>query len=85
MKKVYCEVSSLNELKNLISKKQDITCVERNLFNPNGYITYHSIYNLNVDDIVALEKSENGGCVAPYEWVLWNGSNISFPDENYYT
>ena len=36
-------------------------------------------------DIVALEKSENGGCVAPYEWVLWNGSNVSFPDENYYT
>ena len=39
MKKVYCKVSSLNDLKNLISQKQDIVCVERNLFNPNGYIT----------------------------------------------
>ncbi len=82
MKKVYCKVSSLNDLKKLISQKQDIVCVERNLFNPNGYITYHSIYDLNINDIVALEKSENNGCVTPYEWVLWNGSNVSFPDEN---
>ena len=82
MKKVYYQISSLHELKNLIEQKENIICIEKNLFNPNGYITYYSIYDLNVNDIVALEKSENGGIVAPYEWVIWNGLTVSFPDEN---
>jgi len=72
MKKVYCQITSLSKLKKSIEKKKNIICIERNLFNPDGYITYHSIYDLQNNDIIALEKSENNGIVTPYEWIIWN-------------
>ena len=39
MKKVYVNISSLEELIDNIAKNKEIICVERNIFNPNGYET----------------------------------------------
>lgn len=81
MKKVYCKVLSLEQLKINISENKEIVCIERNAFNPNGYKTYHSIYDLEINDIVALERIDNdSNIVYPYEWVIWNGYNVTFPN-----
>ena len=80
MKKVYVNISSLEELIDNIAKNKEIIYVERNIFNPNGYETKYSIYDLDINDIVALEKMDKDSkIVFPYEWVVWNGITVVFP------
>jgi hypothetical protein len=73
MKKVYVYTPSTSQLLKKINKKEKIIGIEYNLFNPNGYETFHSIYDLEVDDIVALYKDDNK---SPYEWLKWNGFTL---------
>lgn len=73
MKKVYIYTSTISHLLKKIKNKENIIGIEYNLFNPNGYETFHSIYDLEVDDIVALYKDDNK---SPYEWLKWNGLTL---------
>ena len=73
MKKIYIYSPSIKDLLKKINKKEKIIGTEYNLFNPNGYETEHSIYNLEVNDIVALYKDDTK---SPYEWLKWNGQTL---------
>lgn len=76
-KKVYCEIQSIEILEERLRKHEPVTCMERNLFNPSGYLTKHSIYDLNKNDTITLERREAGsGKPRAYEWLLWDGSGI---------
>jgi len=80
MKKVYVNVSSLEKLRDNIAKNKKIICIERNAFNPNGYETKYSIYDLEVGTIIALEKMDKDSkIIFPYEWVVWNNITVTFP------
>ena len=67
MRKVYIKSNSIKELQENFNNKEKIMGIEFNLFNPNGYKTYHCIYTLNDDDIIALYKDENN--IVPFEWI----------------
>ena len=73
MKKVYIYTPTISHLLKKIKNKENIIGIEYNLFNPNGYETFHSIYDLEVDDIVALYKDDNK---SPYEWLKWDGLTL---------
>jgi len=73
MKKVYIYTPTVTNLLKKIKNEETIIGIEYNLFNPNGYETFHSIYDLEVDDIVALYKDDNK---SPYEWMKWNGLTL---------
>jgi len=73
MKKVYIYTPSVTDLLKKINKKEKIIGIEFNLFNPNGYETFHSIYDLEVNDIVALYKDDTK---TPYEWLKWDGYTL---------
>jgi len=73
MKKIYVYAPSTSYLLKKINKKETIIGIEYNLFNPNDYETFHSIYNLEINDIVALYKDDTK---SPYEWLKWNGHTL---------
>ena len=73
MKKVYIYTPTISHLLKKIKNKENIIGIEYNLFNPNGYKTFHYIYDLEVDDIVALYKDDNK---SPYEWLKWDGLTL---------
>lgn len=73
MKKIYVFCDNISKLFQNIKNKEQIIGSEYNLFNPNGYETFHSIYELEVNDIVALYKENNK---SPYEWFKWNGITL---------
>jgi hypothetical protein len=73
MKKIYILSPTVKDLLKKIKNKESIVGIEYNLFNKNGYETFHSVYDLNVDDVVAIYKDENK---SPYEWLKWNGITL---------
>ena len=73
MKKVYIYTPTVRHLLKKIQNKENIIGIVYNLFNDNGYETFHSIYDLEIDDIVALYKDENK---SPYEWLKWDGLTL---------
>lgn len=73
MKKVYIYTPNVTDLLKKIKNKETIIGTEYNLFNLNGYETFHSIYNLEINDIVALYKDDTK---SPYEWLKWNGHTL---------
>jgi hypothetical protein len=75
LKKVYISCSNITNLLKKIKNKESIIGIEYNLFNPNGYETFHSIYDLNVDDVVAIYK-DTDETKSPYEWMKWNGITL---------
>ena len=73
MKKVYIYTPSVSFLLEKLKNKEEIIGIEYNLFNPNAYETFHSIYDLEVNDVVALYKDE---LKQPYEWLKWTGITL---------
>jgi len=74
MKKIYIQSESVKSLMNKLDNQTPIIGTEFNLFNVNGYETYHSVYDLEVNDIVAIYKDVN--TKTPYEWLKWNGLTL---------
>jgi hypothetical protein len=73
MKKVYIYTPNVPDLLKKIKNKETIIGTEYNLFNLNGYETFHYIYDLDIDDVVALYKDDTK---SPYEWLKWNGKTL---------
>lgn len=67
MRKVYIKSNSITELQQKFKNNEKIIGTEYNLFNPDGYKTYHCIYSLNPEDIIALYKDENN--IQPFKWI----------------
>lgn len=67
MRKVYIKSNSIKELQKKFNNKEKIIGIEFNLFNPENYKTFHCIYSLNPNDIIALYKNENN--IIPFEWM----------------
>tara|TARA_B110000285_G_C14923278_1_gene513655 strand:- start:3 stop:239 length:237 start_codon:yes stop_codon:yes gene_type:complete len=74
MKKIYIQSDSIRSLMKKLKQQTTIIGVEYNVFNPNGYETFHSIYDLEVNDVVAIYKDPN--TKTPYEWLKWNGLTL---------
>lgn len=65
MKKVYIESNSIKELQEKFNNKEKIIGIEFNLFNPENYKTFHCIYSLGPNDIIALYKDD----FVTFEWI----------------
>jgi hypothetical protein len=74
MKKIYIQSESITNLMNKLNNHSPIMGIEYNLFNPNGYETFHSLYDLEVNDVVAIYKDSD--TKTPYEWLKWNGLTL---------
>tara|TARA_B100000902_G_scaffold373922_1_gene402420 strand:+ start:308 stop:550 length:243 start_codon:yes stop_codon:yes gene_type:complete len=58
MQKLYVGCKSKKSLNERIKSGEDIVGIEYNLFNPEGYQTFHNLKELKRDTIIAIYKKE---------------------------
>jgi hypothetical protein len=74
MTKVYINSKNLETILKKIENNEPIVGIEYNFFKKT-YKTYHSLYSLKRDDVIALCRLENN-ILQPYEWVKWDGITL---------
>ena len=70
--KLYVKAKSKKAVNELLKSGAKVNGVEYNMFNPNGYATYHTLNELPTGTTVAIFEKTSGGSPVAKSWGTYN-------------